>query len=260
MINNNNYNNGFLLHNNRLLDNYKPLLLSDNNKHLLSNNDKHLLSNEGNTANINENIEVTTENNNNNFLINQSDVLFTITFNKNTCTENVTTLIGKMLILRETTNINLLNLSKVLGLMQLDKLYIFSINPNIISGKIDISTIRESSLINYIELGVEDFVKFLNRDSHNFSDYNKDSLYILRDGSYIDIKKMLTKINGCVTKIGRGGSQKAHVLSPLDFRLSSYVMAMYNFNYKLISSLNIFNDLSKDRYLVYFEENKGYFK
>jgi len=53
--------------------------------------------------------------------------------------------------------------------------------------------------------------------------------------------------------VGRGGSQKAHVLSPLDMRLSSYVMAMFNFNYGLISKINAFNHLDKDRYLSYID-------
>lgn len=53
--------------------------------------------------------------------------------------------------------------------------------------------------------------------------------------------------------MGDGGGQKAHILSPLDFRLSSYLLAMFNFNYLLFNKLNMFNDLSKDRYLSYKE-------
>jgi hypothetical protein len=49
---------------------------------------------------------------------------------------------------------------------------------------------------------------------------------------------------------------KAHALSPLDLRLSSYLMAMFNFDYKLISSLNSFNLMSKDRYLSYMDKPK----
>lgn len=47
---------------------------------------------------------------------------------------------------------------------------------------------------------------------------------------------------------------KAHALSPLDFRLSCYLMAMFNFDYNLISSLNSFNIMSKDRYLSYMDK------
>jgi hypothetical protein len=37
--------------------------------------------------------------------------------------------------------------------------------------------------------------------------------------------------------------------SPLNFRFCSYLMAMFNFNYELISSLNTFEDIAKLRYL-----------
>jgi hypothetical protein len=43
--------------------------------------------------------------------------------------------------------------------------------------------------------------------------------------------------------------QKANILSPLDFRLSCYIIAMFDLNYKTISNLNGFNSLPKDIYL-----------
>jgi hypothetical protein len=70
----------------------------------------------------------------------------------------------------------------------------------------------------------------------------------------IDIKNLFAKINNKDVNVGRGGSQKANALSPLDFRLSYYLMAMFNFDYKLISSLNSFNLMSKDRYLSYMDK------
>jgi hypothetical protein len=57
--------------------------------------------------------------------------------------------------------------------------------------------------------------------------------------------------------VGRGGSQKAHALSHLDFRLSSYLMAMFNFDYNLIYSLNSFNFMGKDRYLSYMDKPRS---
>lgn len=41
---------------------------------------------------------------------------------------------------------------------------------------------------------------------------------------------------------------KSHLLSPLA-RLSSYLMAIFDFNYKNISYLNTFSDIGKDKYL-----------
>ena len=101
----------------------------------------------------------------------------------------------------------------------------------------------------------EYFIRFLNQEGTNFSDYNMHSMYIIRGGNFINIKNLFKMINDCYVNIGRGGPQKAHVLSPLDFRLSCYLMALFNFNNNLISSLNTFNDLSKDRYLPYIERH-----
>jgi hypothetical protein len=83
----------------------------------------------------------------------------------------------------------------------------------------------------------------------NFLEYNKYSLYIFWDIDYFEIKNLITKIKDCPVIIGRGSSQKSHILSPLEFRLSTYLMAMFNFDYKLICGLNQFNFLSKDQYL-----------
>ena len=52
----------------------------------------------------------------------------------------------------------------------------------------------------------------------------------------------------CMLVDGANG-QKANILSPLDFRLSCYIIAMFDLNYKTISNLNGFNSLPKDIYL-----------
>ena len=242
-----------------------------NNKLLLSHNKGD------NTANLTENVEIITNNSTENlnnssihgkildnnssekysFLLHPSDILFTLTINPSHYKENVNYLIGKMIVVKEDVEINLSNLSEILGYMKIDKLYIFSINTEDTPSKTNITKVKGLTPINYMELGVENFIKVLNTGNYNFLDYNRDCLYILRNGSYIDIKSILTKIMGYETKLGRGGSQKAHMLSPLDLRLSCYLMAMFNLNHKLISSLNTFNYISKDRYLVYFEQNNN---
>jgi hypothetical protein len=94
------------------------------------------------------------------------------------------------------------------------------------------------------------FKHFINSDN-KFLEYNRNSLFIIRNGNFLDIKNLFGFVSEYRVNIGRGSSQKAHILSPLDFRLSSYMMAMFTGNYHLISYLNAFNDLSKDRYLSY---------
>jgi hypothetical protein len=101
----------------------------------------------------------------------------------------------------------------------------------------------------------EDFIIFLNMKNSGFLSYNKHSLYIIRESNYLGIKILFSTIDDCQINLGRGGSQKAHMLSPLDFRLSCYLMAMFNFNHKLISNLNTFNDINKDRYLSWLNQS-----
>ena len=159
-----------------------------------------------------------------------------------------------MVIVKELSYINLDKLSKVLAVMHIKELNIFSIDNNLEEMRV----IRRDngSLITYTEMSQEHLINLLrfSKEKADFLDYNKYSLYILRDGGFLDIKNLFSEINGYATNIGRGGSQKAHILSPLDFRLSAYVMALFNFNYALISYLNDFNSLEKHRYLSYLDK------
>jgi hypothetical protein len=195
------------------------------------------------------------------FPIDVNDVLFTLTLNPSVYKENVSNLISKMLVINELSYINLNELSKILAAMHIKELNIFSIDDNLLEAKV----VRRDngSLISYTEITREQFITILNSNAL-FSDYNRFSLYILRDAGFLDIKNLFAKVNGHEMNLGRGGGQKAHVLSPLDFRLSSYVMAMFNFNYGLISKLNAFNGLDKDRYLSYLDKtprsNDKYYK
>ena len=74
--------------------------------------------------------------------------------------------------------------------------------------------------------------------------WNLINIVYLWGGNWIDIKNLFAKIKNRNVNVGRGGSQKAHALSPLDFRLSTYLMAMFKFDYQLIYSLNSFNIMS----------------
>lgn len=122
-----------------------------------------------------------------------------------------------------------------------------------ISG-INKTVVKEPSLVTWFELSVEDFIEVLNNPHDDFMGYNKDSLYILRDSDFIDVKKIFNKINNYEVNIGRGGGQKCNILSPLEFRLSNYLMVMFKFNYMDISRLNTFNYLHKSRYLTYINK------
>jgi hypothetical protein len=182
------------------------------------------------------------------FVIDITDTLFILTRNNSLYKENMGNIISKMVVISEPKNINLSYMSEILGGIGIDKLNIFSIN-KYLDIKLDIHTTNKGCELKYIEINSDEFVKFLNHENGDFLDYNKNSLYIVRGGDFIDVKNIFAIVNNCRANIGRGGSQKAHILSPLDLRLSSYLMAMFNFDYKLINNLNTFNYISKDRYL-----------
>jgi hypothetical protein len=158
-----------------------------------------------------------------------------------------------MIIINELKNINLLEFSNILGAFSIDKLNVISINNECKPNVMNMIRTNEDSLIMFVEMNSDTFMKFLNIDD-NFMQYNKNTLYILRNGDFLDIKNIFASIGGYPCNVGRGGSQKAHILSPLDLRLSSYMMAMFTGNYKELSSLNTFNGLSKDRYLSYMDK------
>jgi hypothetical protein len=156
-----------------------------------------------------------------------------------------------MIIIRKEKHINLNELSEMLGFMRIEELNIFCINNKLSSNNITYASSKVNSDIKYAEMNSKNFVKFLNREDNNFLEYNKYSLYILRKGNYLKIKNLFSSINNTKVNLGRGGGQKSHGLSPLDFRLSSYLMAIFNFDYKYITYLNTFNEMSKKKYLSY---------
>jgi len=156
-----------------------------------------------------------------------------------------------MMVIKELKYVNLDDMSAMLGHMRIKELKIFSIHDtNYVpeNKPLNVST-NKGCFVRYMDVKLDIFIKLINQENNNFFDYNQHSLYIIRGGNYLDIKNIFTTINNKPYNLGRGGSQKQHILSPLDFRLSSYMLAMSAFNYKLISTLNTFNYIPKDRYL-----------
>lgn len=138
--------------------------------------------------------------------------------------------------------------------MNLKKFYIFSI---IISEtfEYDITEIKYPCEIKYIEIGLVYFVQnFLSADYSKFWEYNKKTLYILRNGTYSDIKEIFRKIDNRDVQIIRGADQKGHVLSPNDFRLSCYLMILNNMNFSKAYFSNGFKDLKKNKYLPSYND------
>lgn len=187
------------------------------------------------------------------------DVLFVLTYFKADSNKDINNLIAKLVVVREFQTVNMLELSKHLAFMEIEIMNIISIDKfNIVKTPSMISSCDTTCVVRYIEIGYDFFIENINNPDSQFSEYYKDTLYILRDGNYLGVKKLFGRINGIEVNFGKGTTQKSHVLSPIDFRLSFYLMAMLNFNYKYFSYLNTFNDIPKDRYLSYLDNSIRY--
>src|SRR5256885_15344986 len=138
-----------------------------------------------------------------NFFVNSSDTIFTLTLNHTLIKDKNNNLISKIFITRENQEVDLFEVAKLLDLMNIEKLNIIVIYPNDTLEKINYIKIKEPSVVKYLEVNANYFISHLNNPSYNFLEYNKHTLYIIKEGRYMDIKNIFTKINGFDTNIGR---------------------------------------------------------
>lgn len=174
-----------------------------------------------------------------------------MTINNSKYKDRKVNLTGKMAILKD-TSFNIKDLSNNLGLMYNDVLKIISINLSL-DVKNEVFKFKKSPNVIYLEIGIKSFIQFLEISLYAFKTWNKSTLYILRYGTYRDMKYILSQIGNHGFNLGRGSSQKAHVFSPLEVRLSFYMMAMLGWNYKDNLNQNTFDALSKDLYLPFYD-------
>ena len=177
--------------------------------------------------------------------------MLTLTVNNSQYKENLYTLTSQIMIIKETTQINLEEMAKILNYMGITRLTIFYIS-NI--ENINRIAITEPSEIFFIEINEKLFIEYLNNPQINFLDYNLNSLYIIEKGTYIKAKSIFSSVNGHKVNLSRGASQKGHIISPLHLRFMVYIMALFNCNYKKICYFNLFNNLDKNKFLPYFKK------
>lgn len=181
--------------------------------------------------------------------LNSKDVLFVLTICNNSNEQNNTHLTTKMVSVNSTMKISMSNIAMYSNSLNIDILYIFSIVINE-TYENEYVELKEPCNIVYIRVGLRFFLEnYLENPDMNFWENNKNTLYILRNGNYSDIQKMFTIIQNTKTQIVKGNSQKSHILSPIDFRLSSYMLILCNMNYKKFNYNNSFNIVTKDKYL-----------
>ncbi len=172
-----------------------------------------------------------------------------MTINNNSKNKDVTHLTTKMVIVNNSIENTLSNIAAASKCMNIDTMYIFSIVLDD-TLKCEVLELEYPCKIKYMEIGIKFFMeRILDNRDHDFWKYNQNTLYILRNGDYSYLKEIFTVIQEEKVNIVRGSSQKAHMVSPIDLRLSCYLMILCNMDYKKVYSENAFNILTKDRYL-----------
>lgn len=162
--------------------------------------------------------------------------------------ENAGNLIAKSFFVNQNIKIYLWDYAWRLYNLGITKLNLFYLSDR----KDDYITVNFNNgcALTFINMGVEQYIKHLKIEgAKGFAQYNTHSMYILKNGDFTDIKNKIFNVEGVKVNIVRGSCQKSHILSPLDFRLSTYMLALFDCNYSLTHSFNSFNELNKKRYL-----------
>lgn len=135
------------------------------------------------------------------FPLNKNDTIFTLTRTNGIVKDGLSNIISKIFTIKEDREFYLDKFSQRLGQININKILIFSINNTKKPGPITKIGVKDSNVL-YIDLNIEQFIHIIN-DNQKFKDYNKDSLYILRGGNFLDIKNLFTTIENCKVNIGR---------------------------------------------------------
>lgn len=176
-------------------------------------------------------------------------MLFLINKNKNS-RNSITHLSTKLVVIKKYIGNDLETISKLASMMNIEQFYIFSIFPDK-DLEYQIQEVELPSKVNHITIGLNFFMENIlgGEQDEAFWNLNKSSLYILKDGNYSDLRRIFTSVKGIKTSLVRGSSQKAHLVSPIEFRLSTYLMILSNMDFKKVTRQNAFQNIKKDRYL-----------
>ena len=191
---------------------------------------------------------------NNNIIIrlNEKHTLFVLSnINKD---DKLAHTIASLYFLRDVVEINTLNITQHLKALNIDKLNIFYIT----NSENNIEKLYNYTDLMHLRIYIVDFEevgKLISGDS--FNEFNQYSLYILEDIKWYAFVKLLIRLPAHITVSG-GSAGKRHLISRLDGRLVSYMLAIFNLNFSLLNVFNKFDSINKDSYLPFFDfSNRG---
>lgn len=93
------------------------------------------------------------------FSIDLNDTVFTLVVNNSYYKDNITTVVSKMVIVKELSYVNLNVLSEILANMKIFRLNIFFINK---TKEINVISANKGSEVKFIEISPESFITLLN--------------------------------------------------------------------------------------------------
>lgn len=102
----------------------------------------------------------------------------------------------------------------------------------------------------FIHIKKENFQDFINSSYWDFLKSNRHTLYIIQKGSLEEIQTLFKFVDRKYTLNISKESKKSHICSNLEFRLNTYLFAMYQKNFKKIININNFDNITKDKYTI----------
>jgi NADH-ubiquinone oxidoreductase chain 5 len=106
-------------------------------------------------------------------------------------------------------------------------------------------------VIVFMHFKFEEWLLFVNSKQYDFTKHNNHCLYIIRNGTFKNVKKLFQLLSWKPVNIGRGSAQKSHITSDLDIRMQTYLLSMYDLNVNSVRYNNNFTNVSKSAYLTY---------
>lgn len=136
-----------------------------------------------------------------------------------------------------------------LNMVSVNIIYI-TLNKQLLEKDVKTRHIFENKQVNIYFLSPFKFQELISLSDYN--EYNYGYLFISDCIIWSDIIKF-AKSSKASLSISGGSSNKRHVVSKLDSRLNTYLLAILNLDYPMLNSLNDFNGLEKFDFLPYVD-------
>lgn len=137
--------------------------------------------------------------------------------------------------------------------MGIPKLNIFYIYKDSIDN-VDYFNIIKPSCVSVHKINEKKFIEILENPNNNFIDFNKYSLYIFNNSNFLNIKRIFSKNGSYNINISKGGGQKAHLVSPLEIRLFSYLLAIFNCQVDTLYNKIAFDRIDKSKFIPFYNK------